>query len=433
MRRRRWRSRVLAAGVAVAALAAIAGCGAGAAGPPTLNWYINPDDGGQEEMAKRCTEQSGGAYRIDVSTLPNDASEQRQQLVRRLAADDPSIDIMSIDPPYIPEFAEAGFLAPVPPDVAERTTTGVVESAVEGSTWRGRLVTVPFWANTQLFWYRKSMITGSGVDPTKPVTWDQLVAGAQRKGSQIAAQGDRGESLTVWLNALVESGGGHIVTNPSPDDPKAVGLGLDSPAARKSAEIMKSVSAVGGPGFSTADEEVNANAYQDGNAMFTVLWPSSLWGKVKSAVEEGAAPASLLADTGWGEYPRTDPARPSAPPYGGINLGVGAFSAHPDLAYRAVECIVSARNQAYYFIANGNPAVKESVYSDPEVLKEFPMAPVILRSLDQAAPRPQTAYYPEISESIQRTYHPTAAIDPSTVGPATAALIKAVLAKEKLL
>ncbi|MBW0103792.1 extracellular solute-binding protein [Pseudonocardia sp. KRD291] len=433
MRRPRRRSRALAAGVVAAAMVGLAGCGAGPTGPPTLNWYINPDDGGQAEIAARCTAASGGAYQIEVSTLPNDAAEQRQQLVRRLAANDSSIDIMSIDPPYIPEFAEAGFLAPIPEDVARRSTAGVVNSAIEGSTWRGRLVTVPFWANTQLFWYRKSMIAGSGLDPTRPVTWDQLVAAAQRKGSQLAAQGDRGESLTVWLNALIESGGGKIVTNPSPDDPKAVGLGLDSPAARKSAEIMKAVSGVAGPGFSTADEEVNANAYQDGSAMFTVLWPSSLWGKVKSAVEEGSAPASLLADTGWGEYPRTDAARPSAPPYGGINLGVGRFSPNPDLAYRATECITSPANQAYYFVANGNPAVKESVYSDPEVLKEFPMAPVIRQSLDQAAPRPQTAYYAEISESLQRNYHPTAAIDPSTVGPATAALIRAVLAKEKLL
>ena len=56
-------------------------------------------------------------------------SSQREQLIRRLAADDSSIDIMSLDPPFIPEFAEAGFLAPVPEDVAERVTEDVVQSA----------------------------------------------------------------------------------------------------------------------------------------------------------------------------------------------------------------------------------------------------------------------------------------------------------------
>ncbi|TCK22678.1 carbohydrate ABC transporter substrate-binding protein (CUT1 family) [Pseudonocardia endophytica] len=432
MRRRRWRSRVLAAGVAVAALAGLAGCAGGPAGPPTLTWFINPDDGGQAEIAQKCTAASGGKYQIAVSTLPRESSEQRQQLVRRLAANDTSIDIMSIDPPYIPEFSEAGFLAPVPADVGQRTTAGVANSAKEGASWDGKLVTVPFWANTQLLWYRKSMMAGTGLDMSKPVTWDQVIAAAQKKNKQVAAQGKRAESLTVWLNALVESGGGEIITNPSPGDPKGVQLGLDSPASTKAAEIMKATAPVAGSSFSTSGEDENATAFQDGDAMFSPIWPF-IWGKVKSAVEDGTAPASTQSDYGWALYPRTDASKPSAPPYGGINLGVSAFSTNVDLSYQATECIVSTENQKQYFLTNGNPAAKISVFTDPEVVKEFPMAPVIAQSLQQAKPRPQTAYYSEVSESIQRLYHPPGGIDPNTVGPATADLIRAVLAKEKLL
>ena len=434
MRRRRWRSRVLAAGVAVAALAGLAGCAGGPAGPPTLNWYINPDDGGQAEIAQRCTAASGGQYRIATSTLPRQAGEQRQQLVRRLAANDASIDIMSIDPPYVPEFAEARFLAPIPDDVARRASTGVVTSAVEASTWRGELVTVPFWANTQLLWYRKADLAGTGLDMSKPVTWDQVIDAAMKKDKQFAVQGTRAESLAIWLNALVESGGGKVITNPSPDDPKGVQLGLDSPAATRAAEIMKKVGTTGvaGPGFANAGEEENSDALQGGDAMFSTIWPF-IWPKVKKAEQEDSVPAGTVADYGWTLYPRTDPARPSAPPFGGISLGVGAFSPNPQLAYQATECITSAQNQAYYFISNGNPASKTAVYRDPEVLKAFPMAPVVEQSLQQAAPRAATAYYSDVSEAIQSTYHPTAGIDPPTIGPATAELIKAVLAKEKLL
>ncbi|WP_308820116.1 extracellular solute-binding protein [Pseudonocardia alni] len=427
----RWR-RLLAAGLAAGALAGLAGCGSAAAGPPVLTWHTNPDDGGQAAIARDCTAAAGGRYEITVSTLPRQAGEQRQQLVRRLAAGDSSVDLMSIDPPYIPEFAEAGFLAPVPPDVAQRTTRGVVDSAVLGASWGGELVTVPFWANTQLLWYRKSMVAGTGLDMTRPVTWDQVIAAAQRRNSAIAAHGIRAESLTVWLNALVESGGGQIITDPSPDDPKGVRLGLDSPAATKAAEIMKAVSTVSVPGFSTAGEEEASDAFQSGDAMFQVNWPF-VWGKVTSATDEGTVDRATLDDFGWAPYPRVVASRPTAPPYGGINIGVGAFSRHPDLAYQAVECIVSAEHQKEYFLTNGNPAARISVFTDPDVVQKFPMAPVIAQSLQQAKPRPQTAYYSEVSESIQRTYHPTAGIDPPTVGPATAALIKAVLAKEELL
>ncbi|OLM14829.1 extracellular solute-binding protein [Pseudonocardia sp. Ae505_Ps2] len=431
MRRTRWR-RTLAAGAAAVALALLAGCGGAPAGPPVLNWYINPDDGGQAEIAQRCSAASNGEYSIAVSVLPRQSAEQRQQLIRRLAANDSSIDIMSIDPPYIPEFAEAKFLAPVPEDVARRTTAGIVNSAKEGASWNGRLVTVPFWANTQLLWYRKSQVAGTGLDMSKPVTWDQVVAAARSKNSIIAAQGIRAESLTVWLNALVEGGGGQIITNASPQDPEGVQLGLDSPAATKAAEIMKAVSAVGGPGFSTNSEDENSNAFQAGEAMFQVNWPF-VWGKVNSAVEAGTVLQSTPDDFGAALYPQTEAGRPSSPPYGGINLGVGAFSNHVDLAYKATECIVSTENQKQYFLTNGNPAARISVFTDPDVVEKFPMAPVIAQSLQQAKPRPQTPYYSEVSESIQRTYHPTAGIDPPTVGPATAALIKAVLAKEELL
>ncbi|WP_085912078.1 MULTISPECIES: extracellular solute-binding protein [Pseudonocardia] len=431
MRRARWR-RGLAAGVAAAALAGLAGCGGASAGPPVLNWYTNPDDGGQAEIAAACTAASGGAYRIATSVLPRQAGEQRQQLVRRLAANDSSIDIMSIDPPYIPEFAEAGFLAPVPEDVGSRATEGVVNSAIEGASWNGELVTVPFWANTQLLWYRTSQVEATGLDMDGPVTWDQIIQAAQQGDKQIAAQGARAESMTVWLNALIESGGGEIITNPSPEDPEGIELGLDSPAATKAAEIMKQVSQVAGPGFSTADEDQNSNAFQGDAAMFQVNWPF-VWGKVNSAVADGSVEQSVADDFGWALYPQTEAGTPSAPPYGGINLGVGAFSPNVDLAYQATECIVSEENQKQYMLTNGNPAAKESVFTDPEVLEQFPMAPLIEQSLQQAKPRPQTAYYSEVSESIQRNYHPSAGIDPATVGPATAELIRAVMAKEQLL
>src|SRR3954469_13237183 len=62
-------------------------------GPPVLNWYINPDNGGQSRLAEKCAKASNGAYKVDTQTLPNDASQQREQLVRRLAAKDSSIDV----------------------------------------------------------------------------------------------------------------------------------------------------------------------------------------------------------------------------------------------------------------------------------------------------------------------------------------------------
>jgi multiple sugar transport system substrate-binding protein len=411
----------------------LAGCGGGDDGTPTLTWYINPDSGGQAEIAQRCTEAADGRYRIETSQLPRESSEQRQQLIRRLAANDRSIDIMSLDPPYIPEFSEAGFLAPVPEDVADRVSEGVVASALAQSTWRDELVAVPFWANTQLLWYRTSVAEAAGLDLSQPVTWDQLIQAAKDQGVSLAVQGIRAEALTVWINALVESAGGSVITG-NPSDPDGIELGLEDEPARRAAEVMRAIGqeGLGGPALSTAGEDANVVAFENGDAGFMVNWPF-VWPRALSGVEGGSLDASVPEDYGWALYPRVDEGQESAPPLGGISLAVGAFSDDPELAYEATECITSEENQAYYFVSNGNPAARASAYDDPAVLEEFPMAPEIRESLERAAPRPQTQYYSEVTSSLQRVYHPPSSVDPERTGQEASELIKAVLRKEQLL
>ncbi|MEX5721045.1 extracellular solute-binding protein [Geodermatophilus maliterrae] len=412
----------------------LAACGGGgeASATPILNWYINPDSGGQAEIAARCTEEADGAYTIEVSQLPRNSPGQREQLVRRLAAEDASIDIMSLDVPFPPEFAQANFLAPVPEDLGDRVSEGVLEGALESAFWEDELVAIPFWANTQLLWYRKSVAQEAGLDMTQPVTWDQLITAAQDTGTTISAQGIRSESLTVWLNALIESAGGHIIEENS-DDPEQIVLGLATPAGERAAEVMRAVadSGVTGPAFSTANEDANATQFESQDAGFMVNWPF-VYARAVAAVEAGTLDPSVPQDYGWALYPAVDEGTPSAPPLGGINLGVSAFSPNPDLAYEATECITNDENQAYYMITNGNPASSAAVYDDPAVQEAYPMADTIRESLEAAAARPLTAYYSEVTGAIQREYHPPSSVGPQT-GERAQALISAILAGDELL
>ena len=66
-------------GVFALAASVLAACGS-SSGTPTLNWYINPDNGGQAKLAEKCGDASGGRYQIETSVLPNDATQQREQL-----------------------------------------------------------------------------------------------------------------------------------------------------------------------------------------------------------------------------------------------------------------------------------------------------------------------------------------------------------------
>lgn len=422
----------VAAGLALAVVATLAACAADE-GPPTLTWYTNPDAGGQERIAEQCTEAADGAYRIDVSVLPREASAQREQLARRLAAQDSSIDLMSLDPPFIPELAEPGFLAEIPADVADRVSQDVVEGALVGATWKDELVAIPFWANTQLLWYRTSVVEEAGLDPAAPFTWDQLMEVAAAQDTYLGVQGTKAESLTVWINALIESAGGHIIVDPTASADE-VQLGIDSPAGHEAARIMAQIGTegLGGPGLPTADENASLSLFQGDRGSFMVNWPF-VWPAMTAAVEAGTLDSSVLDDVGWAMYPEVTEGTEARPPYGGISVGVGAFSEHTDLAFQAAECIVDPAKQAEYFVSDGNPPSSVSAYDDPAVQDAFPMADLIRASLEQAAPRPQTPYYNEVSAGLQETWHPPSDIDPDRTPARSEDLITAVLRGERLL
>jgi multiple sugar transport system substrate-binding protein len=139
-----------------------------------------------------------------------------------------------------------------------------------------------------------------------------------------------------------------------------------------------------------------------------------VWRAANAAVQDGSLSADVLADIGWTRYPRVTDGAASRPPIGGINIGISRWSKHADVALEAARCITSAENQTFYFLHDGNPAARAEVFSDPKVLKAFPMAPQLLQSLEQSAPRPRTQFYGDVSSALQREFHPPAAVTPET-------------------
>jgi multiple sugar transport system substrate-binding protein len=186
-----------------------------------------------------------------------------------------------------------------------------------------------------------------------------------------------------------------------------------------------------GPAFSTSSEDTSASQFESPDAGFMVNWPF-VWAQANTKVEAGTLEQSVPDDYGWALYPRVDEDTPSAPPLGGINLGVSKFSNYVDFAYQATECITSDENQADYMITNGNPASSAAVYDDPDVQENYPMADTIRESLEASAPRPLSPYYSEITGGLQREYHPPAGVSSST-GQQADDLISAVLRGDQLL
>jgi multiple sugar transport system substrate-binding protein len=412
-------ARLLAVAAAACVLAALlTSCSGGddEGGTPVLNWYVyNEPSGAFRTAAERCTEAADGKYRIKTVDLPNNADEQREQLVRRLAAKDSSIDILGMDVIWTAEFAEAEWVQPFPADEAKEVTEGRLKPAVQSGTFQDRLYAAPFNSNAEMLWYRDDLT------PDPPTTWDGILdqaadLRAAGKPNQILGQGQRYEGLVVWFTSILESAGGHVL------DESGTKVSLETEPTRKALQIMRDISRSPSTpdNFATAREDDGRLAWERGDAAFmtnySFVWPSA-----------NANASDIANHMRWARFPGVSEDVPSKVAIGGFNLGVGAYTKHPEEAFDAVSCLVGEDNQITNAIEGGLLPVTEALYDDPKLTEattevevdgkktevpSFPYADVIKDELADAIVRPQTPYYNDVSLAIARTLHPTKDIDP---------------------
>jgi multiple sugar transport system substrate-binding protein len=406
--RGRPRSRRIAGSVASLALASslLAAC-SGDSGKPELVWYTNPDAGGQAAVAENC---STDEYTVTTQVLPQDASQQRIQLSRRLAAEDPSIDLMSLDPPFTAEFADAGFLAELPQDAkAQLEEQGTFQGAMDAATWEDKLVVFPFWSNTQVLWYRKSFVDKTDLDMSQPVTWDQIIQTAADNGGKIGVQANKYEGYSVWINALISGAGGQLVENA--DKGVDLDLTIDSAQGEDAAKIIEELaSSDAAPADLSVSNEGTAGSTFGGDAgSFMVNWTYIFHNYDETDPD-------VAKDIGYTRYPQTVEGEESRPPYGGIGIGVSEFSDHKDLALEAAACLVKPENQGVNAEMTGNMPASTAGYDYPALAEEYPedLLQLFQESVDAAAPRSVTPYWSDISSSLQNTWHPPASVNQDT-------------------
>ena len=398
------RTRVLVALTLLAS--ALAACGGdGDTSRPTLNWYNFPDDSGAlQQAADRCSRASGGRYRISYQKLPRAADGQRQQMVRRLAAEDDSLDILGLDVTWAAEFAEARWIREWTGEAKRRATEGTLRVPLQTATWKGRLYAVPYNTNTQLLWYRTDLV------PTPPATWAEMIDMSRdlaRRGEPhyVEIQGAQYEGLTVWFNSLINSAGGTIL-NPSATEPS-----LGPPAVR-AATVMRELanSPAADPSLPNQMEDQNRLAMESGTAAFELNYPF-VYPSMK------ANNPALFKNFRWAPYPRVDAGRPARPTIGGIDLAVSAYSRHPDLAFEAALCLRDRENQLTAALDGGLPPTLRALYDEPAFKKAYPFSQEVLAALETASVRPLTPAYQNVSIAVSHALSPPSGIDPrSAVG-----------------
>jgi len=418
LRRRSW------AGLAVVALACsgLAACGtAGAStGPVTLSFYLYPDNSGATQQAiKNCDAQSHGKYTISYQQLPNASDGQRQQMVRRLAAHDSSLDILGLDVTWEAEFAQAGWIEPWTGANKAEAENGTLTPALDTAIWKGKLYAVPDNSNTQLLWYRSDLV------PNPPKTWAEMLADSARLAKQgkphyIEIQGAQYEGATVWFNTMVQSAGGSIL---NADATKAT---LGAPAI-KALTIMKQLATgpAADPSLGVQEENDNRLAMEGGTAAFELNYPF-----VYPAMK--ADNPNLFKHFKYTLYPEVIPGQPAKVTIGGIDLAVSAFSQHKSLAFQAALCLRDKQNQIIGANVGGVPPTITSLYNNPALFKNYPFHADILSALEHASVRPKAPVYQVVSIDISHLISPANGINPKGTEQSMVSQINAALQSKGL-
>jgi len=402
MRGRRWR---LAAGLATVALAGsgLAACGTSSAGtgPVTLNFYFYPDSSpATQDGINNCNAQSHGKYTISYQKLPEASDGQRQQMVRRLAAHDPTMDILGLDVTWEAEFAQAGFIQPWTGQYKAEAENGTLGPALNTALWKGQLYAVPDNSNTQLLWYRSDLVK------TPPTTWAKMIADAEQlakegKPHYIEIQGAQYEGVTVWFNTMVASAGGSILNS------DATKVTLGAPAV-KALSIMKDLasSPAADPSLDVQMENPNRLAMEAGTAAFELNYPFVYPGMKTDNPK-------LFKYFKWALYPEVTPGVPAKVTIGGTDLAVSKYSQHKALAFQAALCLRDEQNQIINANVGGVPPTITSLYSNPKLFADYPFHADILSALEHASVRPKSPVYQVVSIDISHLVSPPGGINPA--------------------
>jgi multiple sugar transport system substrate-binding protein len=404
--------------------AVIAGCGSSGKGPVTLNWYVFPEPSGSfAAAAANCSKSSNGAYNININFLSTSSDQQRVSLVRRLAANDSSIDILAMDVDWTSEFATAKWIRPVPSALAGQIRSVDLPGPVRTATALGKIYAVPINSNTELLWYRKDLLQKIG--QPAPKTWTQMIADSIQLAKMgqphyIEEQGAQYEGLTVWFNSLVNSAGGQIIT---PNNKVVIGT-----PAQEAASIMHQLatSPAADPTLNVDMEDQSRTEFEKGLAAFEINYPF-----VYPAAQKDVP--TIFKEMGYAPFPTVTPGTPPHVSIGGYNLAVSSYSKHPDQAFSALSCLTQQQYELTYAVKGGLAPVRTAIYSDAAFLKQYPFGKIIEQQLINYGIRPQTAAYADVTLAIQKALSPTSNINPNSVVSTLRGELKDALSSTALL
>jgi len=401
--------RVLIAAASMSALFLAAACGGGGGGAPAGGgtsaagadftkqgdievWHGKDVSGNFTKQIKAFNDSHPNGKVID-HVLPDNADQQRQQMIQNTQIKNPKMAVLSVDVVWTAEFAAKGYIEALPAD--QFPTTGFLPATVDSATYFNKLYAYPATSDGGLLYYRKDLLNKYGLKP--PTSFDEMKAACDKiqageKDSKLgcfAGQYNKYEGLTVNFDEAVHGAGGVIVDDsgkPNVATPEAT-KGLQTLTDWfKDGHIPKAAI--------TWQEEQGRQAFQKGQLIF-----HRNWGYVYNLAQKNDGSSDIVGKFDVAPLPGIT--GPGVSSLGGHNYAIAKNAENKGTAVDFLKFISSKEQQKSSSLATSNSPVLEELYSDPELTKKFPFMPTQLKSIQGAKPRPKAVEYGDVTLAIQ--------------------------------
>src|SRR5512133_1411061 len=219
--------RVLIAAASMSALFVAAACGGGGGAPSgggssaagadftkqgDIEVWHGKDVTGNFQKQIKAFNDSHPNGKVTAHELPDNADQQRQQMIQNTQIKNPKMAVMSVDVVWTAEFAAKGYIEALPADLLP--TTDFLPASVDSATYSGKLYAYPSATGGGLLYYRKDLLDKYGLKP--PTTFDEMKTACHRiqagendpKLGCFAGQYNQHEGMTVNIDEAIRGAGG---------------------------------------------------------------------------------------------------------------------------------------------------------------------------------------------------------------------------------
>jgi multiple sugar transport system substrate-binding protein len=331
--------------------------------------------------------------KINYVESPPVSQTYHDKLVTMFSARDSSVDIFNNNGAvWVSEFGAAGWLTPLDQYFPTSDVQDFMPAYRQAFSYKGQLFAMAHLFDVGMLYYRKDLLDAKGLKP--PATWDELVSQSKQLGANDdvvghASSWSKGEQIVCRLVEFIYGNGGTIL-----DDNQAVKI--DSPEAVEGLQMMidmvhrDKVTPLAATTWETADAR---KVFTEGRSIFTTNW-NFVWTQSQT---EGS---KVIGKVGVALVPKMKAPRAAAT-LGGWGWSINAASKNVDAAVATIKTLTAPEQMKMLFMEGGVVPTRMSLFKDPDLVKAYPHAQVMLDIVDSAVARPRHPRYREISEVIQ--------------------------------